>query len=240
VDVRVPDEMVCMIMEAGGFTATPGDVARARFAATLPTVEAVRARYPAHVARYERAAAELEGHDVRLLIDAGSGAGYGASILAQRYLDAEVWAIERNPVLRGFAAMHHSHPGIRWLLGDLGQPWPLLPTAGSVDAVVCLETIEHFRSPTRLLTAFGRALRSRGLLILSTPHKPQGNPYHMHEYRLAELEAAVQGNGFEILSEHEQRGPEFVPLDRTADLGGRYMFFVARKGLDATAIGRRA
>ncbi len=225
---RVPDEMVRRIEEAGGFTAQPEEVAAARFAATLTTVEGVRARYPAHVARYEHAAAELEGHEIRLLIDAGSGAGYGAFILAQRYSHSEVWAIERNPVLRGFAAIHFARQNIHWLLGDLGGPWPLLAVPGSVDAIVCLETIERFKDPRKLLTDFGRALRSRGLLILSTPHKPQGNPWHVREYTLAEVEEALERHGFEILSEQEQRGQEFVELDRAAQLGGRYMFFVAR------------
>ena len=227
---RVPDEMVRRIEEAGGFTAQPEDVAAARFAASLPTVAEVRARWPAHVARYEHAASQLADRMVRLIIDAGSGVGYGAFILAQRCPNAEVWAIERNPVLRGFAAIHYARQNIRWIVGDLEQPWPLLPTSGSVDAVVCLETVERFKDPTQLLTDFGRALRPGGLLILSTPHKPQGNPYHAREYMLAEVEDALEGNGFEILSEQEQRGTEFVPLDRTADLGGRYMFFVTRKG----------
>jgi len=222
--------MVRKIEEVGGFTARPEDVAAARFAATLTTVEGVRARYPAHVARYEHAATALEGRDIRLLIDAGSGAGYGAFILAQRYPNAEVWAIERNPVLRGFAAMHYAHQNIRWVLGDLDQQWPLLPMPGSVDAVVCLETMERFKDPTQLLTDFGRALRPGGLLILSTPHKPQGNPYHAREYTLSEVEEALEERGFEIMDEQEQRGVEFVPLDAAADLGGRYMFFVTRKG----------
>ena len=229
---RVPAAMVRKIEKAGGFTSLPEEVAAARFAATLTTVEAVRVRYPAHVARYERAASELEGHEIGLMIDAGSGAGYGAFILAQSCPGAEVWAIERNPVLRGFAALHYDNPWIRWILGDLGQPWPLLPTAGSVDAVVCLETIEHFTDPTKLLSDFSRALRPGGLLILSTPHKPQGNPWHVREYTLGEVEEALEHYGFEIVSEQAQRGREFVPLERTADLGGRYMFFIARNGLE--------
>jgi len=220
--------MVRRIEEAGGFTARPEDVAAARFAASLPTVAEVRARWPAHVARYEHAASQLADRMVRLIIDAGAGVGYGAFILAQRYPNAEVWAIERNPVLRGFAAMHYAHQNIRWVLGDLDQQWPLLPMPGSVDAVVCLETMERFKDPTQLLTDFGRALRPGGLLILSTPHKPQGNPYHAREYTLSEVKEALEERGFEIMDEQEQRGVEFVPLDAAADLGGRYMFFVTR------------
>jgi len=180
VNGRVPDEMVRRIEEAGGFTARPEDVAAARFAASLPTVAEVRARWPAHVARYEHAASQLADRMVRLIIDAGAGVGYGAFILAQRY------------------------------------------------PKVCLETMERFKDPTQLLTDFGRALRPGGLLILSTPHKPQGNPYHAREYTLSEVKEALEERGFEIMDEQEQRGVEFVPLDAAADLGGRYMFFVTR------------
>jgi len=231
---KIPDGMVAEIERRGGFKAEPEQVVAARFAASCPTVEAVRRRYPAHVARYEHAADRISDgtHGASLIIDAGSGVGYGAYVLAEAIVGANVWALERNPVLCGYAMLHYAHSRILWVRADLtARPWPIIPEPGSVDAFVCLETLERFTDPAPLLADAARVLRPEGLLVLSTPHKPQGNPYHAREYTLAEVEDALAAQGFGVLSlerQHPATG-RFSPLDRAADLRGAYMFFVATK-----------
>jgi SAM-dependent methyltransferase len=54
--------------------------------------------------------------------------------------------------------------------------------------------IEHLRDPSDYLGEITRVLRPSGALLLTTPNLLQSereNPYHVHEYAAAELEAAL-------------------------------------------------
>ena len=48
-----------------------------------------------------------------------------------------------------------------------GQPWPV--EAGSFDAVVCTQVLEHVADLQKTLAEIDRALRPRGLLIVTVP-----------------------------------------------------------------------
>jgi len=69
----------------------------------------------------------------------------------------------------------------------------------SFDAVVSFETIEHIAAQEKFLDEIGRVLRPEGLLILSSPNRPEYserrgfvNPYHVRELDRAELAALLE------------------------------------------------
>jgi len=201
-----------------------------RFAVALPQISDVRQQWPEHVARYERAARVLGQLPPGPIVDAASGCGYGAAILAEMLPEAPtIWALEGNCTLLAYAELHYKDPRILWRHRNLSKSWLLHEVLGTVAGFVCAEMIEYLADPTHLLRQAGSLLRPDGRLIITTPHVPQGSPHHAHEYELGELEELLEAEGFEILDEQEQRGIEFVPLDRTADLRGRYMFLVATR-----------
>ena len=72
-----------------------------------------------------------------------------------------------------------------------------------MDAVVCVETIEHIQDDVAILERFKDALIPGGLLLLSTPIRASGclddkpaNPFHIREYTAPELANIVQSVGF--------------------------------------------
>jgi SAM-dependent methyltransferase len=123
-------------------------------------------------------------------VDAGSGEGYGAALLARR---ANVIAVELEPVVAAHAARRY--PSVRVARGDLCR----LPIGqGSVDGIVALQVLEHLHCPGVFVEACRRALRPGGRLIVSTPNAltfPQGNPSHVHEYEATEVRGLL-GSAF--------------------------------------------
>jgi len=140
-----------------------------------------------HEARYRWAAQAVAG---RRVLDAGCGVGYGTRILAEAGA-THVVGIDRSHEAIA-AARTRLGSGADLVVGDLHD----LPyDAGSFDAVVCFEAIEHVEDPERALDEFKRVLRADGILVLSTPNRAnylRGNPYHVHEYLPEELEETLR------------------------------------------------
>lgn len=139
-----------------------------------------------HEARYRWAAQAVAG---RRVLDAGCGVGYGTRILADAGA-ARVVGIDRSQEAIA-AARPRLGDRADLVVGDLHD----LPCdAGSFDAVVCFEAIEHVDDPERALDEFKRVLQADGILILSTPNRAnylRGNPYHVHEYLPEELKETL-------------------------------------------------
>lgn len=197
---------------------------------THPTIAEARLHRASHVARYERAARLLSGIPPGPVVDAATGTGYGAAVLAEMLPECpEIWALDCNQVMLAYARLHFKDPRIAWRSMDLANRWNLPLESGSLAGFVSIETIEHLVAPGPLLAEAYRLLRLDGLLILTTPHIPQGSPHHVHEYTLPEIEGIVRGYGFEIITQEIQVGTGFTQLERESDLRGRFMFFVGRK-----------
>jgi SAM-dependent methyltransferase len=142
-------------------------------------------------------------------VDAGSGEGYGAALLARR---ANVIAVELEPVVAAHAARRY--PSVRVARGDLCR----LPIGqGSVDGIVALQVLEHLHCPGVFVEACRRALRPGGRLIVSTPNTvtfPPGNPSHVHEYEATEVRGLL-GSAFpEVSVLGIGHGPGLRLLDR--------------------------
>jgi 2-polyprenyl-3-methyl-5-hydroxy-6-metoxy-1,4-benzoquinol methylase len=139
-----------------------------------------------HQARYRWAAPLAAGVDV---LDAASGEGYGAAILAQAGA-RRVVGVDRDPeaVLN---ARERAGDLAEFMLGDL-RSLPFQDAA--FDVVTCFEAIEHVIDPDAVFDELRRVLRDDGRLLISTPNRETytpGNPHHVHEYTPSELEAAL-------------------------------------------------
>jgi len=130
-----------------------------------------------------------------LVVEAGSGEGYGVRLLRRAGID-RVAALDYDA-----AALTHARTAypddvtgraVRTNLAAL----PLGDTTAT--AVTCLQVIEHLWTPGQFLAESARVLRPGGLLVVSTPNrltfspglgrreKPP-NPFHCREFDAAEL-----------------------------------------------------
>lgn len=131
----------------------------------------------------------LEGARV---LDAGSGAGYGARYLARRA--RRVTAVEADGPTVEYARRYFDADNIAWVQGDATA---LVTPDEGYDAFVAMELLEHLEDPCGLLRHAHRALKPGGVLVLSTPNadarRAEGpsNPYHVREYTRDELKELV-------------------------------------------------
>ena len=138
-----------------------------------------------HLHRYYMAARMVHGS----VLDVGSGAGYGSSVLA-RNADRVV-GIEIAPDSALYAATTFPMPNLRHTGGDVrSMPFK----SGTFDWAVCFELIEHLQEGEAVLAEIARVLKPGGQLILSTPNRPVyteasgiTNPFHVREFDAGEL-----------------------------------------------------
>jgi len=121
-----------------------------------------------HWHRYAFAARLVAG---RRVLDAACGEGYGSALLARSA--AQVTGVDVDA-----ATVEHArerYPGRKNLQFDQGSVAALGLKDASVDAIVSFETIEHLaqQDQPRMLTEFARLLAPGGILILSSPNRPQ-------------------------------------------------------------------
>jgi SAM-dependent methyltransferase len=158
------------------------------------------ALYSADLARH-RAAYRFASDFARTgtLLDLGCGTGYGTAELAAAAPRA-VGLDRVTPVPRVRASR------AEFVRGDLEE----LPFAsGGFAVVTSFQVIEHLADPERYLAEIGRVLAPGGVALITTPNILQSdreNPYHLHEYEPAELEATL-GEHFERV---EMRGVHAV------------------------------
>lgn len=137
-----------------------------------------------HLARYEWAAGHVAG---RAVLDAGCGAGYGSAVLrrggAASYLGVDVAAAAVEAAAERFGGAD----GVRFERADLAA----LPLEdASMGAVTCFEVIEHVPDQERVLDELRRVLAPGGVLLVSSPNRPEyppGNPFHVRELEAEEF-----------------------------------------------------
>ena len=148
--------------------------------------------YYEHAHRYALAA-KLAGGQV--VLDAGSGEGYGAALLA---------SVAR--IVFGVDIASEASTHTKKAYGDLDNLFvgvsdaECLPLASdSVDVVTCFEVIEHVPHPLKVLAEVQRVLRQGGLFIVSTPDKAaygasrneEPNEFHFSEMHLYEFRSML-------------------------------------------------
>ncbi len=121
------------------------------------------------------------------ILDLGSGSGYGVAELAGpgRWI-LGVDRVPPDPAQRC--------EGTAFVRGDL-EALPL--AAGSFDAVVSFQVIEHLVDPGPYLRTIVALLRRDGVALLTTPNRltsDGANPFHVHEYTADELAGRLRAH----------------------------------------------
>ena len=159
-----------------------------------------------HWHRYAFARSFIAG---RRVLDVACGEGYGSALLAEAA--AHVTGVDIDATTLAHArATYAGRANVQFVEGSAAE----LPVAdASVDAVVSFETIEHLEAPDqpRMLAEFARVLTRDGVLILSSPNRPEYsearnyvNPFHLHELDRNEL-AQLLAPHFPAQRWHRQR-----------------------------------
>jgi len=196
-----------------------------------------------HIARYAFAARLADG--VRVL-DIGCGTGYGTAELAQRAQSATGIDISADAI--AYARQHY--PAATFLAAPATAiPFP----AASFDLITAFEVIEHLDNWHDLLMEARRLLHPSGTFLVSTPNKlyyaesraKEGpNPFHAHEFEIAEFHNALTAvfPKVQILLQNRVESQAFYPystflpidarLDSTRGSPEEAHFFLALCSID--------
>ena len=128
----------------------------------------------------------------RRVADIACGEGYGSGVLAE--VSAHVTGIDIDAHTLDHARRTYAdRTNVTFIQGSAAS----LPLAeGSVDVIMSFETIEHVEAADqpRMIAEFARVLTPDGVLVLSSPNRPQysdargyTNPFHLHELDRDEL-----------------------------------------------------
>ena len=145
----------------------------------------------------------------RRVLDVACGEGYGSALLSEAAASVIGVDIDADTLAHARSA-YADRPTVQFIEGSASR----LPLAdGSVDVVVSFETIEHLdaEDQPRMLAEFARVLTTDGVLVISSPNRPQYsdargyvNPFHRHELDRDELVRLVEPH-FPAQRWHRQR-----------------------------------
>lgn len=136
---------------------------------------------PSHLARYKFALNFILEDDV--VLDAPCGSGYGTKLLTEK--STKVYGVDIFPPAIDHANELFSNDKNCFFVCDI-QDMELFKD-NYFDVVISFEGIEHIKSPDLFLKEIRRVLTPDGRLIISTPRKPHGSPYHIIEFSLEEF-----------------------------------------------------
>ncbi len=179
---------------------------------TVPGLAEENYWFRRHEVVYQQLAQRCTG---RVVLEAGSGEGYGADLLAG--LAHRVIGLDYDE--SAVAHVRARYPRVDMRHGNLAD----LPLAnGDVDVVVNFQVIEHLWDQGRFVAECHRVLRPGGTLLMSTPNRitfspgrdTPINPFHTRELNAAELTDLLTADGFTV----EQmlgvfHGPRLAELD---------------------------
>lgn len=140
-----------------------------------------------HLHRYAFAEELVAG---KVVLDLGSGEGYGSALLGRTAasvlgLDIDLASIEHSRA-------NHDVDAVTFAQGSAEELASRAP--GEFDVVVCYEVLEHVTQHESVVDGIGHVLRDDGILILSTPDREpynaaiaEPNPFHLREVTAVEL-----------------------------------------------------
>ncbi|KQY09955.1 SAM-dependent methyltransferase [Mycobacterium sp. Root135] len=135
----------------------------------------------------------------RVVLEAGSGEGYGADLIA--IVATHVIGLDYDD--SAVAHVRARYPRVDMRQGNLAE----LPLEdGSVDVVVNFQVIEHLWDQGQFVDECARVLRPSGMLLMSTPNRitfspgrdTPINPFHTRELNAAELTELLTASGFRV------------------------------------------
>jgi SAM-dependent methyltransferase len=153
----------------------------------------------------------------RTILDVACGEGYGTFLLAQ--MADKVIGIDIDVETVAHAKKKYQAKNLEFHQGDCAQ----LPLdAACVDFVVSFETIEHHDQHAEMLREIRRALRPDGILLISSPNRPEFNrdrtqpyPFHVKELDFGELNNLLRAEfcNVEFYAQRFLSGSMVVPID---------------------------
>src|SRR6185436_10488872 len=165
---------------------------------TVPGLAEENYWFRRHEVVYRRLADRCIGRDV---LEAGSGEGYGADLIA----DVARHVIGLDYDDSAVAHVRARYPRVDMRQGNLAElPLP----SASIDVVVNFQVIEHLWDQGHFVAECLRVLRPGGVLLMSTPNRitfspgrdTPVNPFHTRELNAAELTELLESAGFTIES----------------------------------------
>lgn len=145
-----------------------------------------------HRVAYLAAEPLVAGRDV---VDAGSGDGVGAAILATSASSVAGLDYHEPSVLAARAT--HGSTAVTFEVADLGRPWPVR----DADVAVAFQIIEHFDDDHAFVDHALAAVRPGGRVVITTPNRLttfSDNPYHVREYVADELHTLLAAHADEV------------------------------------------
>jgi ubiquinone/menaquinone biosynthesis C-methylase UbiE len=159
------------------------------------------AYYANHIFRYRFALHYLKEHQKYSILDAATGAGYGAHFLASNGIKS-VTAIDRNNEALKIAGSQFKHEAIKFLKDDC-HTLEAAESHAPYDAIVSFETLEHLPRPDDFLKRCYHVLKPGGVIIVSTPnvevslHASRALwQFHEKDYTPLVLEDILKRHGF--------------------------------------------
>lgn len=137
-----------------------------------------------HLARY-RFALRFARRDETCL-DAPCGSGYGTALLSGK--SKSVYGVDINRGAINHAKEFFSKPNSYFGVADIEN---IVFEDDSFDRIISFEGIEHIQNPGSFLSEARRILKPGGAMIISTPRKPHGSPYHIREFSLDEFKGEL-------------------------------------------------
>ncbi|MGV9662363.1 class I SAM-dependent methyltransferase [Nocardia niigatensis] len=179
---------------------------------TVPGIAEENYWFRRHEIAYVRMLEQCAG---KVVLEAGSGEGYGANMIAG--VAARVTGLDYDD--SAVAHVRAKYPRVEMVQGNLAD----LPLDdASVDIVVNFQVIEHLWDQAQFLRECLRVLRPGGKLLISTPNRitfspgrdTPLNPFHTRELNAAEMTELLAEAGFTVeLMAGIFHGPELVALD---------------------------
>ncbi|WLP90093.1 class I SAM-dependent methyltransferase [Gordonia sp. NB41Y] len=163
---------------------------------TVPGIPAENYWFRRHEIAYQHILDRCAG---RQLLEAGSGEGYGAAMLADA--GAQVTCVDYDE--SAVAHTRRRYPQVTIQQGNLVD----LPLAdASVDTVVNFQVIEHLWDQPGFIAECARVLRPGGELLIATPNRVTFspgrdtplNPFHTRELNADELRELLVDGGFDV------------------------------------------
>lgn len=166
-----------------------------------------------HLHRYALARRIATGLTV---LDVACGEGYGSEMLAQVAL--KVIGVDIDSETVSHAKNQYKAVNLDFYLGDCAH----LPLDDAcIDLVVSFETIEHHDMHTEMMREIRRVLRPEGVLLISSPNRPEFNrdrsepyPFHIKELDYKEFDGLLRTEfmNVEFYAQRSLAGSLVVPL----------------------------
>ncbi len=153
-----------------------------------------------HLKRYQFASELLEGSEV--VGDMACGTGYGSIILSKRSKKVLGFDISKETIKK-ITKRYKGFPKVNFKNQDLLN----LEYLDYFDSIISFETVEHLyeRDIPKLFNKFSKALKSGGMLVISTPYMQETPPpsvqlnHHLtHEIDEVKICEWLNNSGFKV------------------------------------------